>query len=59
MLKKTSSKQSYGRDRECKIVRFKVPQYIKALGLVVSDKKNLCYPLCKPMFNVIPGADPF
>ena len=28
MIKKTSSNQSCGRDRECKRVRFKVPQYI-------------------------------
>ena len=28
MIKKTSSNQSCGRDREYKMVRFKVPQYI-------------------------------
>ena len=28
MKKKTTSNQSCGRDRECKMVRFKVPQYI-------------------------------
>ena len=27
MIEKTSSNQSRGRDRECKMVRFKVPQY--------------------------------
>ena len=27
MIKKTSSNQSFGRDRECNLVRFKVPQY--------------------------------
>ena len=31
MIKKISSNQSCGRDRECKTVRFKVPQYIFAM----------------------------
>ena len=40
MIKKSFSNQSCGRDRECKMVRFKVPQYIK----LTKSMKNLNWP---------------
>ena len=33
MIKKTSSNQPCGRDRECKMVHFKVPQYMNVYTL--------------------------
>ena len=43
MIKKTSSNQSCGRDRECKMVRFKVPQYkiVQDLGWRTLEQRRI------------------
>ena len=51
MIMKTSSNQLSGRDRGCKMVRFKVPQYISNVNSWDTDSNKsfdfLLNPICK------------